>query len=86
VVEIKTHRDHPASMQERINKRYRNSGGEEADFTTKVGEGPNRLFHNQHNPGTARQHGAPNKGEPGVDGKMRGPAAPLIGQLGEGKR
>ena len=74
MVEIKTHRDHPASMAERVHRRYRNSGGEEADFTTKVGEGPTRLYHNQHNPGSARQHGSDNKGEPGIDGRMRGPA------------
>ena len=73
MVEIKTHRDHPASMEERIRRRYRNSG-EEADSTTKVGEGPNRLFHNQHNKGNVMQRGADHPGEPGIDGKMRGPA------------
>ena len=74
MVEIKTHRDHPASMEERVRRRYKNSGGEEADFTTKVGEGPNRLFHNQHHKGNVMQRGEDNRGEPGVDGKMRGPA------------
>jgi len=54
--EIKTHRDHPASMEERINKRLRNSGGEEADRIVKTGSGPQRVFHNLHNPGSARQH------------------------------
>jgi hypothetical protein len=75
MVEIRTHRDHPASMEERIRRRYKNSG-EEADFTTKVGEGPNRLFHNQHNKGNVMQRGEDNKGEPGIDGKLRGPANP----------
>jgi hypothetical protein len=74
MVEIKTHRDHPSSMEERVRRRYKNSGGEESDSTTKVGEGPNRLFHNQHNKGNVMQRSKDNKGEPGVDGKMRGPA------------
>ena len=74
--EIKTHHDHPASMAERINKRLRNSGGEEADSITKTGDGARRTFHNIHNPGSARQHGADHPGEPGIDGKMRGPANP----------
>jgi hypothetical protein len=72
MVEVKTHRDHPASMEQRIRNRLRNSGGEEADFTTKVGEGPNRLFHNQHNPGSARQHGPDNKGEGDINNRPRG--------------
>jgi len=74
MVEVKTHRDHPASMAERIHRRYKNSGGEEADSTTKVGEGPTRLYHNQHNPGSARQHGADNSGEGDIYGNKRGPA------------
>jgi len=37
--EIKLHRDHPQSMAERIQKRLRNSGGEEADTITKTGDG-----------------------------------------------
>jgi hypothetical protein len=31
-------------MEERIRNRYKNSGGQEADFTTKVGEGTNKTF------------------------------------------
>jgi hypothetical protein len=76
MVEIKTHRDHPRSMEERINRRLRNSGGEEADSITKTGDSARRTFHNIHNPGSARQHGEDNKGEPGIDGRMRGPANP----------
>jgi hypothetical protein len=72
-VEIKTHRDHPSSMADRINKRLRNSGGEEADTTVKTGEGPQRVFHNLHNPGSARKHGGSDAPEePGIDGAKRG--------------
>jgi hypothetical protein len=74
MVEIKTHRDHPSSMEERIRRRYKNSGGEEADFTAKVGEGPNRLFHNSHNSANMRQHGPDNKGEGDINNRPRGPA------------
>jgi hypothetical protein len=74
MVEIKTHRDHPSSMEQRIRNRYKNSGGEEANFTTKVGEGPTRLFHNSHHTGNVHQRGGDNKGEPGIDGNKRGPA------------
>jgi hypothetical protein len=74
--EIKTHPDHPRSMEERIRRRERNSGGEEADSITKTGDGARRTFHNLHNPGSARQHGEDNRGDPGIDGKMRGPANP----------
>ena len=70
--EVKLHRDHPSSMEERIRNRYKNSGGEEADFTTKVGEGPNRLFHNSHGSANVRKHGNDNEGEPGVTGNKRG--------------
>lgn len=69
--EIKTHRDHPSSMADRIAKRLRNSGGEEADVVTKTGDGPTRVFHNIHNPGSDRQHGKPNVGEGSVTGKAR---------------
>jgi hypothetical protein len=58
MVDVKTSKDHPSSMAERINKRLRNSGETgEADTVTKTGEGPQRVFHNLHNPGSARQHG-----------------------------
>jgi hypothetical protein len=71
-VEVKTCSEHPASMAERINKRLRNSGGEEADSITKNGEGPTRVFHNIHNPGSARQHGSGNPGEGDIHGNKRG--------------
>ena len=72
MVEIKTHRDHPRSMEERINKRLRNSGGEEADHVVQKGSGPTRTFTNIHNPGSARRHGSPNEGEGAIGGGPRG--------------
>jgi hypothetical protein len=72
MTEVKTRADHPSSMAERIAKRLRNSGGEEADITTKTGDGPQRVFHNIHNPGSAKRHGDVNSGEPGIDGVKRG--------------
>jgi hypothetical protein len=74
MTEIKTHRDHSSSMSERINKRLRNSGDEEADSTTKTGEGPTRTFTNLHNSGTAKRHGEVHRGEGSIDGKPRGAA------------
>jgi hypothetical protein len=71
MVEVKTHRDHPSSMEERIRNRYKNSGGQEADFTTKVGDGPNRLFHNSHNSANVRRHGSGNPGEGSITGHKR---------------
>jgi hypothetical protein len=71
-VEIKTHRDHPASMEERIRRRERNSGGEEADTIVKSGEGARRTYHDIHNPGSARQHGEGHPGEGDISGNRRG--------------
>jgi hypothetical protein len=62
------------TAQETIERRMRNSGGEEADKTIKSGDGVRRVYHNIHLHGHQAQHGGPNKGEPGVDGAMRGPA------------
>jgi hypothetical protein len=64
------------SAAETIERRMRNSGGEEASQTIKSGDGVRRVFHNIHLHGHQAQHGNDNKGEPGVDGKMRGPANP----------
>jgi hypothetical protein len=72
MTEIKTHPHHPASMSERIERRLRNSGGEEADSITKTGTGAQRVYSNLHSPGSARKHGSSNEGEPGVDGRKRG--------------
>ena len=62
------------SAQETIERRQRNSGGVEADKTIKSGDGVRRVFHNIHLHGHQAQHGDDNRGEPGIDGKMRGPA------------
>ena len=71
-MEVKTHRDHPSSMEQRIRDRLKNSGGEEADHSVVHGTGPTRTWTNIHNPGSARQHGQGDPGEPGIDGRKRG--------------
>jgi hypothetical protein len=76
MVEIKTHRDHSSSMAERISKRLRNSGDPSADVVTKTGDSARRTFHNLHFTGNVHSTGPDHKGEPGIDGKMRGPANP----------
>jgi hypothetical protein len=72
MTEVKTRADQPSSMAERISRRLRNSGGEEADTTVKTGDGPTRVFHNIHNPGSARKHGDVNSGEGDIQGNKRG--------------
>jgi hypothetical protein len=53
VTEIKTSRDHPASMAERVNKRLRNSGeGANPDVTVTPGSSPNRTITNIHHGST----------------------------------
>ena len=76
--EVKYNKSHHAggTPEARIANRLRNSGGEEADHIVQKGSGPTRTFTNVHNPGSARQHGNDNRGEPGIDGRMRGPANP----------
>jgi hypothetical protein len=70
MVEVKQSR----SAEETIERRQRNSGGVEADKTIKTGDGARRTFHNVHLSGGQAQHGRDHPGEPGIDGKMRGPA------------
>jgi hypothetical protein len=70
MVEVKQSR----SAEETYARRLRNSGGEEADKVIKSGEGVRRVYHNIHLSDSAKQHGADHKGEPGIDGRMRGPA------------
>jgi len=70
MVEVKQSR----SPEETYARRLCNSGGEEADKIIKSGEGVRRVFHNIHLSGSAKQHGAYNRGEPVIDGQMRGPA------------
>ena len=63
------------SAQQIIERRQRNSGGDETcDTTVKTGTGERRTFHNVHLSGGQAQHGRDHPGEPGIDGKMRGPA------------
>jgi hypothetical protein len=72
--EIKYDRGHHAGAtpEARIANRLRNSGGEEADRIVQKGSGPTRVFHNIHNPGSARRHGAGNPGEGDILGNKRG--------------
>jgi hypothetical protein len=83
MTEVKTHRDHPASMAERISKRLRNSGDTaHADVVVQKGSSPNRTFTNIHHSRVHTQ-GETNKGEGDINQRPRGPAAPVVGQLGE---
>ena len=72
--EVKYDRNHHAGAtpEARIANRLRNSGGEEADHHAVHGTGPTRTHTNIHNPGSARQHGQGDPGEPGIDGAKRG--------------
>jgi len=45
-------------------------------FRWRLNEHDRRVFHNIHLSGHQAQHGPDHKGEPGIDGKMRGPAQP----------
>jgi len=76
MVEIKTHRDHPASMDERIRRRLDTSAEPQrgSGAQVKPGDGPTRVVTTIHNSANTRTHGETNKGEPGIDGRMRGPA------------
>jgi hypothetical protein len=62
--EVKTHRDHPSSMSERISKRL-NTSSSPAKVSTQVthGSGPTRTVHTVHNSGGAGQHGPAKGGE-----------------------
>jgi hypothetical protein len=71
------------SMEQRVADRLKNSGDTDyADHHAVHGTGPTRAHTQIHN-SRVQRYGEGNRGEPGIDGKMRGPAAPLIGQLGE---
>jgi hypothetical protein len=74
MVEIKTHRDHPASMEQRIRARLKNSGGEEGYTVHTGGDAMNRVFHNVHEKGNVQQRGSDNKGEGDINNRPRGPA------------
>ena len=70
MVEIKTHRDHPASMAERIAKRERNSGDTaHADIVRKSNaRGSN--YTNVHNTRN-QQYGDGHPGEGSISGEKR---------------
>ena len=71
MVEIRTYRDHPRSMDERVQKRRRNSGdAAHADVVTTGDKGTITNIHHSR----VQSYGADHPGEPGIDGKMRGPA------------
>jgi hypothetical protein len=72
--EVKYDRNHHAggTPEARIANRLRNSGGEEADHSVVHGTGPTRTWTNIHHPGSARQHGTPNAGDPDISGNKRG--------------
>jgi hypothetical protein len=74
MTEVKTHRDHPSSMEERIRNRLKPSAEPQRGNgpQTTVGSGPNRTITTIHHSANTRQHGDVHKGEPGVDGKPRG--------------
>jgi hypothetical protein len=73
--EVKYNTSHHAgaSPEARIANRLKNSGDtKNADHSVVHGSGPTRTWSNVHNPGSARQHGGPNRGEGDIDGKPRG--------------
>jgi len=70
--EVHLHPDHAhLSMEERLQRRLRNSGGEEADFSCQLGQSPQRLVHNNHGDANTRQHGAGHPGEGTIVGTAR---------------
>jgi hypothetical protein len=72
MVEIKTHRDHPRSMKERISNRLKPSAGAGAgDEQVTTGNSPNRVVTTVHHSGGAKRQGEPNKGEGDIDGNRR---------------
>ena len=72
-MEVK-YRSDKGGPEERIRARLKNSGGEEGYTVHTGGDAPNRVFHNVHEKGNVMQRGGDNRGEPGIDGRMRGPA------------
>ena len=58
-----------------VNKRTRDSGDTStASHVIHTGSGVRRTIHHVHPSGHQAQHGGDHPGEPGIDGKMRGPA------------
>jgi hypothetical protein len=72
MTEVKLHRDHPQSMEERINRRLRNSGdAANSDHVVQKGTGPTRTYTNIDN-SRNHTHGAVNEGSPDIHGNKRG--------------
>jgi len=70
MVEIKTHRDHPRSMEERVQKRRRNSGdAKHADYVVTGDKGTITNIHNTRN----QSYGEDRSGVD-IHGNVRGPA------------
>jgi hypothetical protein len=83
--EVKYNTSHHAGAtpEARIANRLRNSGdAAHADHHAVHGTGPTRAHTNIHHSRNV-QYGEVNRAEPGIDGKLRGPAAPVIGGLGK---
>lgn len=70
--EIKTHRDHPSSMEARITNRLKPSTSPDADVHTVQGTGPTRVHTAIHHPGSSKRHGSPNVGEGDINNQKRG--------------
>jgi hypothetical protein len=71
MVEIKTHRDHPASMEERLHRRERNSGDvKHADAVVKGDKDMTTNIHRTRN----QSYGEDHPGEGDINNRPRGPA------------
>jgi hypothetical protein len=71
--EIKTHPDHPHSMEERVQRRLRPSAGDVGDRPqVTTGNSPNRTITTLHHGGAVRKHGEVNSGEGDIHGHKRG--------------
>jgi hypothetical protein len=72
MVEVKTHRDHPASMSERIAKRERNSGDTAHADVVRKSNAQGSNYQNIHQ--TRNQSYGEDRSGVGIDGNVRGPA------------
>jgi hypothetical protein len=69
MVEVKLHRDHPSSMDERVHRRQQNSGdAKHADAVVKGDKGTITNVHNTRN----QQYGEGHPGEGDIRGNKRG--------------
>ena len=74
MVEVRTHRDHPRSMDDRINKRLRPSNDTaHADSVTTTGHSPTRAVTSVHH-SRNQCYGEDHPGEGDIFGRPRGPA------------